>query len=155
MQESDEGALQLHPSLFDDFPPVERTAAPSEECDALAALHMTQVGASKVLGIGERTSRRFALDGDVPWYIEVLLNVMVAKAVPVREIIKAPDYEQLPRPAAQLFHLIAIGRVRPREVLAIGFRPGRKGAGKIKRPLSRADAGRMFRTVLTKKPITS
>ena len=98
--------------------------------DALAALHMTQVGASKVLGIGERTSRRFALDGDVPWYIEVLLNVMVAKAVPVREIIKAPDYEQLPRPVAQLFHLIAIGRVKPREVLAIGFRPGRKEQAK-------------------------
>ena len=62
--------------------------------------------------------------------IEVLLNVMVAKAVPVREIIKAPDYEQLPRPAAQLFHLIAIGRVKPREVLAIGFRPGRKEQAK-------------------------
>jgi len=27
----------------------------------------------------ERTSRRFALDGDVPWYIEMLLKVMVEK----------------------------------------------------------------------------
>ena len=98
--------------------------------DALAALHMKQVGASKVLGIGERTSRRFALDGDVPWYIEVLLRVTVAKSVPVREIVKAPDYEQLPRPAAQLFHLIAIGKVEPHEVLAIGFRPGRKEQAK-------------------------
>ena len=95
--------------------------------EALAALGMTQVGASKVLGINERTSRRFALDGDLPWYIEVLLKVMVAKSVPVREIIKAPDYEQLPRPAAQLLHLMAIGKVKPREVLAIGFRPGGPG----------------------------
>ena len=31
MQESDEGALQLHPSLFDDLPPAERIAPPSEE----------------------------------------------------------------------------------------------------------------------------
>ena len=102
----------------------------NEYREALAALGMTQVGAAKVLGIGERTSRRFALDGDVPWYIEMLLKVMVEKGVPVREIIRASDYEQLPRPAAQLFHLMAIGKVKPREVLAICFRPGRKEQAK-------------------------
>ena len=55
MQESDEGALQRHPSLLDDLPPAERIAPPSEERllddDADAAAdrqQMQQAGAGLV-----------------------------------------------------------------------------------------------------------
>lgn len=44
--------------------------------DAIAALSLSQVGAAKVLGVNERTSRRWAEDGDVPRAAQIALRLM-------------------------------------------------------------------------------
>ena len=44
-------------------------------------LGMTQRGAARFFGINDRTSRRFALEGEVPFVIELLLRVMVKYGV--------------------------------------------------------------------------
>jgi hypothetical protein len=48
---------------------------------AIAALGMTQLGAGRVLGIAGRKSRRFAFGEEIPWSIEMLLNIMVANGI--------------------------------------------------------------------------
>ena len=63
--------------------------------ELLAALGMTQVGAAKWLDIGERTSRRWAIDEvDVPLGVIMLLEVMVKYGLDphtVRALAGAPD----------------------------------------------------------------
>jgi type IV secretion system protein VirD4 len=65
MQESDEGALQRQPSLFDDLPPAERIAPPSEERllddDADAAADRQQM---QKAGAGLRRAHAITRDDD-------------------------------------------------------------------------------------------
>ena len=62
--------------------------------EAIAALGLSLGSAARVFGINERTSRRFATGNDIPWYLEMLINIMVAKGVAPDEI-KDPRRERL------------------------------------------------------------
>jgi hypothetical protein len=52
---------------------------------ALAKLELTQVGAARLLGVGERTSRRWAEEG-VTGSAAILLRLMVAGKVTIEEV---------------------------------------------------------------------
>lgn len=53
--------------------------------DALAALDLSQVGAAKLFRVNERTSRRWAEDGDIPRAVEIALRLMIRfKVKPAR-----------------------------------------------------------------------
>lgn len=45
--------------------------------DRIEKLGMTQIGAARFLGIGDRTSRRFASDDSVPRAIQMLFAIMI------------------------------------------------------------------------------
>lgn len=51
----------------------------SEYRAAIASLGLSQAGAARFLGVNERTSRRWAIDGDpAPEAVALLLRLMVA-----------------------------------------------------------------------------
>ncbi len=55
----------------------------AEYRDALAALGLTQVGAARLFGVNERTSRRWALgQNDIPRAVEIVLKQMISTAEP-------------------------------------------------------------------------
>ena len=94
--------------------------------EAIAALGLSLGSAARVFGINERTSRRFATGNDIPWYLEMLINIMVAKGVAPDEIKDIAVHNHMPRAASQLFHLMERRKVIPGEALAIGFPAGRE-----------------------------
>lgn len=44
---------------------------------AIAALGLSQVGAARFLGVGDRTSRRWAAGDEIPEVVELLLDMMI------------------------------------------------------------------------------
>lgn len=56
--------------------------------EAIDALGMTLRGGARFLGIGERSSRRYADDGDIPQTTELLLKIMIAKKITPEEAFK-------------------------------------------------------------------
>lgn len=58
--------------------------------DALAALDLSQVGAARLLGVDERTSRRWANgERDVPAPAERFLRFLIAARIPPARVLKA------------------------------------------------------------------
>lgn len=54
---------------------------------ALCRLHLSQVGAARLFGANERTSRRWALgERDVPSAVTILLRLMLADKITAKEI---------------------------------------------------------------------
>ena len=45
------------------------------------ALGLSQVGAARFLKIGERTSPRYVAGGVIPYAVELLLNLMIARKI--------------------------------------------------------------------------
>jgi hypothetical protein len=60
--------------------------------DLIAELGMTQRGAARFLGIGERSSRRFAAGNPIPPVIQILLRVMKAKGVTPEEAFQIAGF---------------------------------------------------------------
>jgi DNA-binding transcriptional regulator YiaG len=58
--------------------------------EALAALDLSQVGAARLLGVDERTSRRWAIgERDVPPPAERFLRFLIARRIKPSIVIKA------------------------------------------------------------------
>ena len=55
---------------------------------ALERLELTQVGAARLLGVGERTSRRWAEEGNVSSTAAIVLRAMLAGRLSVEDVEK-------------------------------------------------------------------
>jgi hypothetical protein len=63
---------------------------PAEYRSALAALGLSQVGAARFLGVGERTSRNWALgESDIPPPVQRFLRYLIAAGVSPDEVESA------------------------------------------------------------------
>ena len=66
---------------------------PAEYAAILARLDLSQVGAARLLGIGERTSRRYAAgDAEIPEPTAILLRLLAAGVVTAAEIADILTY---------------------------------------------------------------
>jgi len=61
---------------------------PTQYRTALAKLELSQVGAARLFGVGERTSRRWAEEG-VSGVPEILLRLMLAGKITVKDVERA------------------------------------------------------------------
>jgi len=53
---------------------------------AINELGLTQVGAARFLKIGDRTSRRYVAGGTIPYAVELLLNLMIARGITPQDL---------------------------------------------------------------------
>lgn len=94
---------------------------PEQYRDALQMLGISQPEAGKVFGFNDRASRRYAAGQEIPWSLEMLLNLMIAKHITVDDIEEIPEDDELPSVIGLIFYLLDTGVVTVREALTIGL----------------------------------
>lgn len=93
----------------------------NEYRDALAKLGLSQMDAARMLCVGSRTSRRWALgESEIPYAVALILRLMIAKKIKPQTVANRTTITGEGHLLQLLLDLMIVNDVRPSYVVKVG-----------------------------------